>query len=314
MLLHRDVTWRRWRKIAMSMGSSMGWTSKRLRSEGRGGRPRLVLGNGPRYMICVTHFCTLRELKNLRPCENRVRFLHGSRCDSRMAVRFWLAQRAKACDASGASGLPNSTLSVPTIPATSTHPNAGPSAVPPPKLGDFPLPLRTAPAIAADAEAAALVWEVALPAQILAQPICWRKFCLRMDTSSEISGVLALNPVNQHTRIMWNSVFIYFIITNFYGGTRQWNSRNILTLLLLHKILVWVKIFHAHCYLWDLIISSYPPPASTRQGGGMSCSSSVFSLSEYGLTWTGDHVHDISERWLWDTEGNFNLCIAHHTS
>ena len=134
MLLHRDVTWRRWRKIAMSMGSSMGWTSKRLRSEGRGGRPRLVLGNGPRYMICVTHFCTLRELKNLRPCENRVRFLHGSRCNSRMAVRFWLAQRAKACDASGASGLPNSTLSVPTIPATSTHPNAGPTA----KIGWFP--------------------------------------------------------------------------------------------------------------------------------------------------------------------------------
>ena len=28
------------------------------------------VGSGPRYMICVTHFCTLRESKNLRRCEN----------------------------------------------------------------------------------------------------------------------------------------------------------------------------------------------------------------------------------------------------
>ena len=34
---------------------------------------RRTVGSGPRYMICVTHFCTLRESKNLRPCENRVR-------------------------------------------------------------------------------------------------------------------------------------------------------------------------------------------------------------------------------------------------
>ena len=32
-----------------------------------------ALGSGPRYMIRVTHFCTLRESKNLRPCENRTR-------------------------------------------------------------------------------------------------------------------------------------------------------------------------------------------------------------------------------------------------
>ena len=29
--------------------------------------------SGPRYMVCVTHFCTLRESKTLRPCENRTR-------------------------------------------------------------------------------------------------------------------------------------------------------------------------------------------------------------------------------------------------
>ena len=32
------------------------------------------LGSGPRYTICVTLFCTLRESKNLRPRENRTRF------------------------------------------------------------------------------------------------------------------------------------------------------------------------------------------------------------------------------------------------
>ena len=37
------------------------------------------LGSGPRYMMCVTHFCTLRESKNLRPCDNSGWFLHGSR-------------------------------------------------------------------------------------------------------------------------------------------------------------------------------------------------------------------------------------------
>ena len=29
------------------------------------------LGSGPRYMIHITLFCTLRESKNLLPCENR---------------------------------------------------------------------------------------------------------------------------------------------------------------------------------------------------------------------------------------------------
>ena len=51
-------------------------------------------------MICVTLFCTLRESKNLQPCENHTLFLavarksqfsHGSRF-------FWLEQRAKTCD------------------------------------------------------------------------------------------------------------------------------------------------------------------------------------------------------------------------
>ena len=30
------------------------------------------IGSGPRYMICVTHFCTLSKSKNQWPCENRV--------------------------------------------------------------------------------------------------------------------------------------------------------------------------------------------------------------------------------------------------
>ena len=32
------------------------------------------LGSGPRYMICVTLFCTLRESENTRTCENCTRF------------------------------------------------------------------------------------------------------------------------------------------------------------------------------------------------------------------------------------------------
>ena len=40
------------------------------------------IGSGPRYMICVTHFGTLRESKKPRPRENRTCFA----CDSRMAV------------------------------------------------------------------------------------------------------------------------------------------------------------------------------------------------------------------------------------
>ena len=39
----------------------------------------LALGSGPRYMICVTLFCTLRESENTWTCENRKRFA----CDSR---------------------------------------------------------------------------------------------------------------------------------------------------------------------------------------------------------------------------------------
>ena len=51
----------------------------------------LTLGSGPRYMIYVTLFCMLRESKNLRPCENCMRFWHGRRF-------FGLAQRVKTCD------------------------------------------------------------------------------------------------------------------------------------------------------------------------------------------------------------------------
>ena len=38
-----------------------------------------AIGSGPRYMICVSLFSTLRESKNLLPCENHVQFLHGCR-------------------------------------------------------------------------------------------------------------------------------------------------------------------------------------------------------------------------------------------
>ena len=41
-ILHINVTWRRRSKTAMSAGRSVAWTSKLLRSEGRGGRPRLL--------------------------------------------------------------------------------------------------------------------------------------------------------------------------------------------------------------------------------------------------------------------------------
>ena len=66
---------------------------------------RLALGSGPRYMICVTFFCTLRESQNTRPCENstrntcdsRIAVCFGNACDFRMAVCF-LAQHAKTCD------------------------------------------------------------------------------------------------------------------------------------------------------------------------------------------------------------------------
>ena len=40
------------------------------------------IGSGPKYMICVTLFCTLRESENTQTCENRTRFA----CDSRMSV------------------------------------------------------------------------------------------------------------------------------------------------------------------------------------------------------------------------------------
>ena len=33
-----------------------------------------ALGSGPRYMICVTLFCTLSESENTRTCENRTHF------------------------------------------------------------------------------------------------------------------------------------------------------------------------------------------------------------------------------------------------
>ena len=55
------------------------------------------LGSGPRYMICVTLFCTLRESKNLRPFENRVRFSHGRRFFGSRSVQT----RATKSDASG---------------------------------------------------------------------------------------------------------------------------------------------------------------------------------------------------------------------
>ena len=41
MLLHIINTWRRRSKFAICAGFSIAWTSNRLRSEGRGGRPRL---------------------------------------------------------------------------------------------------------------------------------------------------------------------------------------------------------------------------------------------------------------------------------
>ena len=43
-----------------------------------------ALGSGPRYMIWITLFCTLRQSKNLRPCENRVRFSHGRNVQKRV--------------------------------------------------------------------------------------------------------------------------------------------------------------------------------------------------------------------------------------
>ena len=49
-------------------------------------RPALhgPVGSGPRYMISVTLFCTLRESENTRTCENCTRFA----CNSCMSVCF----------------------------------------------------------------------------------------------------------------------------------------------------------------------------------------------------------------------------------
>ena len=52
-----------------------------------------ALGSGPRYMICVTLFCTLSESENTRTCENYTRFA----CDSLMSVCFSRAILACPC-------------------------------------------------------------------------------------------------------------------------------------------------------------------------------------------------------------------------
>ena len=57
-------------------------------------KPWSSVGSCPRYMICVTFFCTLCESENTRTCENHTCFA----CNSRMSVCFWLAQRAKTCN------------------------------------------------------------------------------------------------------------------------------------------------------------------------------------------------------------------------
>ena len=52
------------------------------------------LGSGPRYMICVTLFCTLRESENTRTCENCTRNTRAcenctrNASDSRISVCF----------------------------------------------------------------------------------------------------------------------------------------------------------------------------------------------------------------------------------
>ena len=49
--------------------------------------PAGELGSGPRYMICVTHFCPLRESENTRfACNSRMAVCFA--CDSRTAVCF----------------------------------------------------------------------------------------------------------------------------------------------------------------------------------------------------------------------------------
>ena len=51
-----------------------------------------AVGSGQRYMICVTHFCTLHESNNTRPCENHISFTRPCEnhtcfaCDSRIGV------------------------------------------------------------------------------------------------------------------------------------------------------------------------------------------------------------------------------------
>ena len=66
--------------------------------------PSCPVGSGPRYMICVTLFCTLRESENTRTCENCTRN-HGHARIARVLrailscpCAFWLAQGAKTCD------------------------------------------------------------------------------------------------------------------------------------------------------------------------------------------------------------------------
>ena len=48
---------------------------------------RCKLGSGPRYMICVTLFCTLRESENTRTCQNCTRLFSGSRNVQKRATK-----------------------------------------------------------------------------------------------------------------------------------------------------------------------------------------------------------------------------------
>ena len=57
----------------------------------------LALGSGLRYMICVTHYCTLRESENLLPCKNSIGDARIV-CYSRMAVGFFTCATCKNCD------------------------------------------------------------------------------------------------------------------------------------------------------------------------------------------------------------------------
>ena len=55
------------------------------------------LGSGPRYMICVTLFCTMRVSKNTRTCENSTLFKEHTDMRTRKACNSYMSMCSLTC-------------------------------------------------------------------------------------------------------------------------------------------------------------------------------------------------------------------------